>query len=104
MPAYLVTRFARGRLLLWRARSATTVAVHRWLLSSLPRWVFASWMPRRQPIVVTAVPQVAMPGVLVMVERGFVIPGVPGMIDGGMPPSFLLMVLMLHAASLLTIA
>ena len=43
VPAFLVTRFARGRLALWIVLSATAALLDRDLLLQLPRWVFAIW-------------------------------------------------------------
>ncbi len=43
VPAYLVTRFARGRLLLWIILSAAAALLNPELLQQLPRWVFTLW-------------------------------------------------------------
>jgi PAS domain S-box-containing protein len=43
VPAFLVTRFARGRLALWIVLSAIAALLDRELLLQLPRWVFAIW-------------------------------------------------------------
>lgn len=43
IPAYLVTRFARGRLLLWIILSAVAALLNPELLQQLPRWVFTIW-------------------------------------------------------------
>ncbi len=43
VPTYLVTRFARGRLLLWIVLSAVAAALNPELLQTLPRWVFTVW-------------------------------------------------------------
>ncbi len=43
LPAYLVSRFARGRLLLWMVLSGLAVVLDRSLLATLPRWVFGIW-------------------------------------------------------------
>ncbi len=43
VPAYLVTRFARGRLLLWIILSAIAALLNPQLLQELPRWVFTLW-------------------------------------------------------------
>lgn len=43
VPAFLVTRFARGRLALWIVLSAVAALLDRELLQQLPRWVFAIW-------------------------------------------------------------
>ncbi len=43
IPAFLVTRFARGRLLLWIVLSAVAALVNPELLQRLPRWVFTIW-------------------------------------------------------------
>ncbi len=43
VPAYLVTRFARGRLALWIVLSAVAALLDSQLLQQLPRWVFAIW-------------------------------------------------------------
>ena len=43
VPAYLVTRFARGRLAIWIVLSAVAALLDRELLQQLPRWVFAIW-------------------------------------------------------------
>ncbi len=43
VPAYLATRFARGRLALWIVLSAIAALLDNELLQHLPRWVFAIW-------------------------------------------------------------
>jgi len=43
VPAHLVTRFARGRLLLWMLLSGLALLLDRSLLDVLPRWVFGVW-------------------------------------------------------------
>ncbi len=43
VPAYLVTRFARGRLLLWIVLSTVAATLNPALLQQLPRWVFTIW-------------------------------------------------------------
>ncbi len=43
VPAFLVTRFARGRLLLWIVLSTVAATVNPGLLNQLPRWVFTVW-------------------------------------------------------------
>ncbi len=43
VPAYLVTRFARGRLLLWIILSTVAATLNPDLLQTLPRWVFTVW-------------------------------------------------------------
>ncbi|MCC7054711.1 MAG: PAS domain S-box protein [Gemmatimonadaceae bacterium] len=43
VPAFLVTRFARGRLSLWILLSAIAAVLDPALLRDLPRWVFAIW-------------------------------------------------------------
>ena len=43
VPAFLVTRFARGRLAIWIVLSAVAALLDRELLQQLPRWVFAIW-------------------------------------------------------------
>ncbi|MDZ7631209.1 MAG: PAS domain S-box protein [Gemmatimonadaceae bacterium] len=43
VPAFLVTRFARGRLLLWIILSAVAALLNPELLRELPRWVFTIW-------------------------------------------------------------
>jgi len=43
VPAYLVTRFARGRLLLWLVLSTLAALLDHRVLVDLPRWVFGVW-------------------------------------------------------------
>ena len=66
VPAYLVTRFARGRLILWILLSATAAVLDPGLLRTLPRWVFTIWASW---IAISALLVIALEYVLTPVRR-----------------------------------
>ena len=66
IPGFLVTRFARGRLLLWIILSAVAALLNPELLQQLPRWVFTIWASW---IAVGALLVIALEYVLVPVRR-----------------------------------